>query len=291
MNITYYRTFASYRIPFYPQGELLYRETQGLNSFYIGYHDASGRLLQFVKLLLERVSATPEVLNFTGEPGLHLYFRAERNAPNSGTVTIGEQIAYEDTEASTEFFAGSVETSGAQATLFHLRKQQAFRDFYLYDRSGKLKERLLLRRDTRSSAWSFDKAGNAHAMSNTTIEISQAVLSGQSTESLSLEISGTNADEATVDLQSELKAEGIPQRDIKIATESVGSAVARIGLVVAPILAPLVVEAIYKWLTTRQAKDTNIGVHVGEKQVKANVDHFDRRELIEVFSDSSTLRE
>jgi hypothetical protein len=70
-----------------------------------------------------------------------------------------------------------------------------------------------------------------------------------------------------------------------IAMATGGSnAVARIGLLLAPIFAPLVVEALYRWLTENEKSGLKIALRVGNRHANASADHFDRREYIDLLS-------
>lgn len=283
MGLKYYRTFSSYRIPFKPQGELEYSETKGLKSFYIGYHDTNGCLIQFVKLLLERISTASVSLTRRGEPGQEVFFRVQRGCNGEGTG-VGDPIDYAATETSTEFFQGTLDASGTSAQLFLMRKEQVFRDFYLYEPSGRPKVRLLLRRNSGTSVWYFDEKGKPHAGDTAASESAASAVQNLPTEPLRLELTGLDADAATAELKREIDSEEIPGIEVNIEKQQIAPTVVRIGVVLAPILAPLVVEAIYRWLTAGQKADLKVELQSGERHADASADHFDRKEYVELLS-------
>ena len=154
----YYQSFASYQIPFQPQGEVAYPETEGLHAFYVGHHDAKGRLVRFVKLLLVREGVQDLKLSENEKPGLGIYFRVHRHPDRKATP--GNRISYAATEVLTEFFEGEVGPSGGDCRLSLFRREVAFEDAYRYGPRGKLQERTLWRPDERKTVWHYDAQGH-----------------------------------------------------------------------------------------------------------------------------------
>ena len=76
----YYRSFASYYIPYRPVDELDYAETAGA-AYSVAYHDASERIVRFTKVQLVRPSKeTVEVpLKGMGAPGAPVYFATAKD--------------------------------------------------------------------------------------------------------------------------------------------------------------------------------------------------------------------
>lgn len=281
MDIKYYRTFSSYKIPFEPQSELEFRETEGLSSFYVGYQDARGRTVQFVKLLLQRNGTTAASVRAHREPGETVYFRAIRKPDEK--LVAGEEIKYPETETSTEYLCGVLDASGMKAELTLVSKEQIFRDFYLYDANHKLKGRLLLRRDSQATMWRFDNKGNSHLVARASDDPAFLRLDDSSKWSLQLEVSGRNTEAASSDLVNELSSEHIPRLEVQRQAHPADASV-RIGLSLAPIFAPLVVEALYGWLIGHEKSGLKIALRVGDRLADASADHFDRKEYIDLLS-------
>ena len=117
----YFRSFASYEIPFRPDEPIDFVDTEGLRSFYAAYRDAAGRLIRFDKVRLVRAENAPRPFALAaGEPpGATLYFKARRD-PATLVPRPGEQLDYKQTEPLNEFFVAQVDSTGrnCQATLF-----------------------------------------------------------------------------------------------------------------------------------------------------------------------------
>ena len=208
----------------------------------------------------------------TGTPGGRVYFRAQST---TAEPSVGDRIDYEETEANTDFFVGTIQPSGLKAILWRTRKEQEFRDFYVYGSKGRLHLRLLVRRDSPFSAWIFDESGVPHSTG-----VEQSGLADLGTlrpAEFSVEMKGPNAKEATRALQTQLKIEGIPQEAVTL--EAIGSAT-RLGVALAPVLAPLLVETIYRWLTTPERRDLSVQIVAHDKTATVDARHFDRQELV-----------
>jgi hypothetical protein len=159
LGIKYYRSFISYEIPLQPEGEIPFEETEGLRSFYIGYHGKEGRVLQFVKILLVREEVRSVELSEKEDPGARVFFRVIRD-PESRKAILGERLPYAKTEKITELFEGVVGDNGRDCQVTLYRKEQALKDMYIYWPNGNLKERILQRRDDHKSVWHYDQDGN-----------------------------------------------------------------------------------------------------------------------------------
>lgn len=152
----YYRSFVSYEVPFQPEGEIPFAETEGLRSFYVAHHNSRGFRLQFMKILLvregERIISLPE----PEEPGSRIYFRVVRQ--NDDSDEVGSRVEYSDTEGMTDIFEGRVGPSGRDCEAILFRREQVFKEIDSYWPNGALKSRSLRRSDGRESFWHFDES-------------------------------------------------------------------------------------------------------------------------------------
>ncbi len=157
----YYRSFASYEIPFRPIEPVAFADTEGLRSFYVAYHDRSGRVVRFDKLRLVRVEKEPRTcaLPTAREPGSAVYFAAVSN-PSGGEPQLGGQLAYPETEAHDEFFAGVVGPSGKDCKVTRLRREVAFTDTYAYWPGGRLRSRVKSGPEQDAVGEYYDADGN-----------------------------------------------------------------------------------------------------------------------------------
>jgi hypothetical protein len=128
----YYRSFASYYIPFRPVDELTYAQTEGA-AYSVAYHDAEGRVVSFAKVQLVRPSKDERLIPLAGgrAPGTRVYF-----APD-GTEPIG----YADTADLPAYDVGTVGPSGLSVAVVRIEKRIALHDVYIYRSDGTLRER------------------------------------------------------------------------------------------------------------------------------------------------------
>lgn len=156
----YYRSFASYEIPFRPDDPVAFADTEGLRSFYVAYHDPAGRVVRFDKLRLVRAERVPREFGLptAEEPGSVIYFEAVHD-PATRDLRLGERLPYRETEPLDEFFAAQVDPSGraCRATLF--RKEIAFSDAYEYWPTGRLQKRTMTGPDRPKSVAHYDRDG------------------------------------------------------------------------------------------------------------------------------------
>src|SRR4051812_1665221 len=101
VRTAYFRSFVSYRIPFQPEDEISYAETEGLNSYYVGRYDREGRLVEFEKILLQKLeSRDMDVQKEYGSP-VRLFFAAEQHG---SALNAGRELAYAETERLPGFY-------------------------------------------------------------------------------------------------------------------------------------------------------------------------------------------
>ncbi len=155
----YYRSFLSYRVPFEPEHEISFAETEGMGSYYIAHYDSEERLREFEKILLTRLEK--RAIHASGEIRARWrpYFSVNESAP--GRVEVGRELAYTDTERSPEFFQGEEGELGTPGEVWLMRKVPVLRDRYSYWPSGVLRERALTRMDQSESVWHYDEEGKS----------------------------------------------------------------------------------------------------------------------------------
>jgi hypothetical protein len=151
----YYRSFASYKIPFEPDEPVEFADTAGLRSYYVAYHDAAGRVVRFEKVSLVRAEKEPRefALPAPEEPDATLYFRVVRDSA-SKEPCLGEQLDYRQTESLTEFFAGKVDAPGKTCRAGLFRRESAFTEAYDYWPNSRLRKRTRV-----GSVVHFDREG------------------------------------------------------------------------------------------------------------------------------------
>jgi hypothetical protein len=154
VRTAYFRSFASYRIPFEPEDELSFAETEGLNSYYVARFDLNGRLVEFDKILLQKLESRATDVRKKNDSPMRVLFMAERRG---GAVEVGREIAYAETEELAEFFMSELAPHPKTLTLF--RRELALQDRYSYWPNGVLAQRVLHRMDQSVAVWSFDEKG------------------------------------------------------------------------------------------------------------------------------------
>jgi hypothetical protein len=155
----YYRSFASYAIPFRPEGALEFADTEGLRSFYVVFYDPVGRVTRFDKRQLVRVDDEPREVQLAthAEPGARLYFEPVQRR-NARSVDVGNQCEYRDTEHLKDFFVGKVGPSG-QTDVVLFRRDVAFAEAYEYWPNGHLRKRVMTGPDQPPSVALYDQEG------------------------------------------------------------------------------------------------------------------------------------
>lgn len=158
---TYYRSFASYEIPFRPVDPVPFAGTEGLRSFYVAYHDPAGRVVRFDKVQCVRASKDVQTLPMSGDAaaGSAVYFAAVAD-PSSGAVRPGGMLGYGGTEDRGEFFAGVVGPTGNECTVTRMRRDVAFTDRYEYWPNGRLRSRVKSGPNQEPAGESYDDSGN-----------------------------------------------------------------------------------------------------------------------------------
>jgi hypothetical protein len=139
INPRYFRSFASYELPYRPLDPVEFKGTAGLATYYRADFDEAGRVVCFDKILLERVSRGTFKLPHAERPGLPVYYDAHRNSDDKAAPY--KRIDYAETESQSEFIAGTVDDTGLVAHVSHLRRNTEFRDEYTYWPNGQLRRR------------------------------------------------------------------------------------------------------------------------------------------------------
>jgi hypothetical protein len=151
----YFRSFASYEIPFRPQDPLSFAQTEGLASFYKVYLDLAGRVVRFDKIRLVRMPEQNIGLPYQASPGQAVYFESVRDSA-SEKVGVGQKTDYAQTELANEFFVGVVDQGGQTCSGRLIRKEIAFSDVYEYGASGRLRRRTLTGLDRMPTITNYD---------------------------------------------------------------------------------------------------------------------------------------
>jgi hypothetical protein len=157
VRTAYFRSFLSYRVPFEPEDEISFTETEGLASYYVARYDADERLCEFDKILLTRVQRLLIRTAENVDPSSARFFAVKPERANSWAV--GSEIAYAATEGRSEFFASAAGQAGPSCIVSLMRKEVVMRDRYSYWASGGLRKRILTRMDESESVWNYDEAG------------------------------------------------------------------------------------------------------------------------------------
>ena len=130
----YFRSFASYEIPFRPDEPVeAFSQTEGLKSFYRAFFDAEGRVHRFDKLLMVHAEKVDRDIKLSAKesPGATVYFEVVRD-PQTRRLGVGKPLLYSETEQLAEFFAGEVDASGQTCRAVLLGREIAFSDTYDY---------------------------------------------------------------------------------------------------------------------------------------------------------------
>lgn len=275
LRIGYYRSFLSYRVPFVPEDKIDYSETEGLRSFYIAYHNPKGLVVEFVKILLTRLEQT--VTNVPEEaPNTALFFAV---GPNRRRV-LGKKLRYSETEDMTEFFEGKILAPG-RCSLSLFRKDQAFKDSYVYWPNGRLRERVLVRMDKTKAVFHYDKHGKLLGKKETEETL---VPSPERSAMADFIFSGVGAKKAARDLVAQIKFDEIPGLVVQYSADAAATA-AHVAAADSTAISGLV-EALYGWMIN-QTSDQEVKLHVrGKKTTVFRPDHFDREECLARLSEA-----
>jgi hypothetical protein len=153
-----YKSFADYEVPFRPQQPIAYAQTEGLASYYVGWHRADGRLLRFTKFLLQADAPFEFDLPEPREPGSTLYSPGEQD--EGGTLSAGGgAIEYSATEELLQYVRATVFPGGTRAAGRNIQKVPFFEERYVYWPNGRLRERIGIRQDGSWSRWQYDRHG------------------------------------------------------------------------------------------------------------------------------------
>lgn len=157
-SVKYFKSFAGYSIPFEPEHDVAYTSTENLSAFYSGTYE-EGKLIKFVKYLLQREITIPFTLTSREHPGTFIYFQAVDDLAQDDPV-LGKRIRYQETEGLDLYFAGEVDDSGTGGVAYLFYKQPFFVDQYRYWPNGNLRERTLKRADGTVDSQKFDTNGD-----------------------------------------------------------------------------------------------------------------------------------
>lgn len=156
----YYRSFASYHIPFRPIDEMTYPETEGLAAYYVVFRDFAERVVRFTKIQVEQLRPGHEfymALQPPASPGTMVYFAVTDQSerfPNRD-----DQIQYSDTLDRREYYTGIIEFDRTEAKVVRVKKQEVFTDEYEYWPSGQLRKRVTSRPGQPIVFESYDERG------------------------------------------------------------------------------------------------------------------------------------
>ena len=153
----YYKSWASYDIPMHPTGPIEYVATESLKSFYLAEYDSVGNLIRFTKFLREEKGKTHIPLSSPRLAGASICFCAIPE--DKGRYKPGAVIEYRATEGADAYFQGIVTRSGDGADSVLVRTSIFFDDEYSYWANGKLKTRLMHKRDGNVIRSSYNEAG------------------------------------------------------------------------------------------------------------------------------------
>jgi hypothetical protein len=156
IRTAYFRSFLSYRIPFEPEGEISFAETERLGSYYVAHSGPDGRLRQFEKILLTRVQRLDSIV-LRQSADQRRYFTVRRR--REGALELGAQVTYAETERWTEFLQAEESQPGTAAELWLMRRMEVLRDRYSYWPTGVLRDRTLTRMDQSEVTWRYDEQG------------------------------------------------------------------------------------------------------------------------------------
>lgn len=154
----YYRSFASYEIPFRPVKPVSYAETEGLAGYYAAYRDPAGRVVRFDKIGLVRLSRETWIPSPLDPPGSSFFIAV--SGPGEAEYHPGTPIAYTETEKLDEFFVAVVESPGTPSTLVRLRREITFTDTYTYWPNGEMRSRVKGPANKPSVTEYYDTEGN-----------------------------------------------------------------------------------------------------------------------------------
>jgi hypothetical protein len=276
LRIAYYRSFLSYRIPFAPEDKISYSETEGLRSFYIAYHNPSGLVVKFVKILLTRLEQAVTTVP-KDAPKTVVFFAVD---PNRRQPVLAKTLRYSETEDMTEFFEGTILEPGRRS-LSLFRKDQAFKDSYVYWPNGRLRERVLLRMDKSKAVFRYDRQGRVLGQRETKETLGPSMAKSATADFI---FSGIGAKKAARDLVAQIKFEEIPGLVVQYSAGAAATAahVAEMH----PAAISSLVEALYGWMTN-QTSNREIKLRVrGKKMTVFRPDHFDREECLARLSEA-----
>jgi hypothetical protein len=278
--MAYYRSIRSYRIPFEPQGQIDYAETEGLRSYYIAYHDDDDRVVEFTKVLLTCVRRRHvEVPGFSSSNPV-TFFAMDRESEGP---ELGQNIPYRDTEDMTEFFEGQF--AGSEGDVAHFRKEQAMRDVYAYWPNGRLRKRVLMRMDKTISTWRYDEKGRVVRDGD---PVESPLPSADRISRAYLVFSGEGADKAARELSEQINLEEIPGLLVKYPVAKTANA-AHVDAA-NPTAVSSLIEALYSWITTSGRKQEVKLQIEGQEITTIRPDHFNRREYLARLSEALEVK-
>ena len=153
----YFRSWASYEIPMRPTGPVKYIETEALSSYYVGAHDASGRLKRFIKLWRRTEPAGHADIGAVSPVSGPVYFLAIHIKEDE--YRRGDRIEYAKTENAPVYFKGTLIQGGHDLVLELVHVIAFFDDQYEYWPNGKLRARVLRKQDGETQRTTFDESG------------------------------------------------------------------------------------------------------------------------------------
>lgn len=153
----YFRSWASYRIPYQPTDPVAYADAEEAVALYAGAYDELGRLTRFTKYLRSAVPLAGVATLDAPAVGTRAYNRAERRP--DGTLMAGEAISYRETESLRSFVRRSLRQGETAPTVELVTVTVAFEDVYEYWPNGRLKVRRSRTADGRERVVTYDPSG------------------------------------------------------------------------------------------------------------------------------------
>lgn len=156
----YYKSWVSYRIPVRPVDPINFSDTESLVAFYLGYHDKKGFLKRFVKYLIESEDLGEVALSKEMPPNSILYYEAPPPGTDWKRFVLDKELKYLETENLASYIKAEVSRSIRFLKLQRIERIIVFTDEYEYWPNGKLKHRVLTKRDGTVVESSYDEMGS-----------------------------------------------------------------------------------------------------------------------------------